>query len=411
MKKKPVFSLFAVFFTFFVDNLCWAIVFPIFAPYFLDTQTPLFPSSVSQDERAAILAIFFMAFSLGQFLGAPLIGEYADRRGRKKALIISVFFTLAGLVLTAWSMKIFFLSGLFLGRLITGFFASNMAICQASIADLSPNEHLKNKRFGLLSATIGFSFVVGAFLGGKISDPSISPLFSPVLPIWVACGLTAINFLFILLGFQETKAAHSSKKLNFFESFQNIKTALRTPHLKPIYLIYFFFLFSWTILFQFMPVVGVKRYGFSESNIGDLALFMGICWAIGSGSLNKTLTANFSKNKILSVLFLIFTISYYFVIIPSHLYSVLFLLGICIMIGGTIWPIYTTIVSNLAPKNMSGKVLGMSQSLQSLAMTLASLAASIAFQRSIETPFFIGSLISLIGTLTYWKYSKSFRSI
>ncbi len=411
MKNRPKISLFSIFFTFFIDNLCWAIAFPIFAPYFLDINNPLFASDVSENKRAAILAIFFMAFSLGQFLGAPFIGEYADRKGRKKALFLSVLFTLIGLILTGWGIKNYLLSALFMGRLVTGFFSANSSICQACIADLSPNTHIKNKHFGLLSTTIGFSFVIGTFLGGKISDNSINSYFSPDLPIWVACGLTFINLLFILFGFQETKTSLSHKKIYFFEAFLNIKNALRTPNLKTTYLIYFFFIFSWTILFQFIPVVGVKRYGFSESNIGDLALFMGICWVIGSGSLNKILTTRFKKETVLKTLFLLLTVCYYFVTIPHHLYNVLLILGICVMIGGIIWPIYTTIISDLSHKNMGGKVLGMSQSVQSFAMTLAPLAASIAFQKSINFPFFIGSFISLIGTLIYWKHATRNHTI
>src|SRR5579872_5163889 len=98
-------SLAAVFFTFFVDNLCWAIVFPILAPYFLDKDNRIFSPDVSDAARTAVFSLFIMAFSLGQFLGAPILGEYADRHGRKRALGVSVFFTLVGLSISAWSME------------------------------------------------------------------------------------------------------------------------------------------------------------------------------------------------------------------------------------------------------------------------------------------------------------------
>ena len=46
-RKRVRLSLAAVFFTFFVDNLSWSIVFPILAPYFLDVQNHLFSAEVS----------------------------------------------------------------------------------------------------------------------------------------------------------------------------------------------------------------------------------------------------------------------------------------------------------------------------------------------------------------------------
>jgi MFS family permease len=74
-EKKRKITLFSVYFTFFVDTLSWAIVFPIFAPYFLDPHNVLFSASVSTATRTTILGLFLMAFSFGQFLGAPIMGE------------------------------------------------------------------------------------------------------------------------------------------------------------------------------------------------------------------------------------------------------------------------------------------------------------------------------------------------
>ena len=195
--KSSKLSLASVFFTFFIDNLCWAVVFPIFAPYFLDRDNILFSPEVSEASRTTILGFFLMAFSLGQFLGAPVLGEYADRHGRKKALLLSVIVTLGGLLLTAWSMKMQFLSLLFIGRLITGIFAGNMSICLACVTDLSEDEKTKVRYFGYFSVLAGLSFILGAFLGGKLSDPTVDSLFSPDFPRWLAAFLTFFNFLFI----------------------------------------------------------------------------------------------------------------------------------------------------------------------------------------------------------------------
>ena len=400
---KSKLSIVSVFFTFFLDNLCWSIVFPLFAPYFLDPENVLFSKEVSQATRTTILSFFLMAFSLGQFLGAPILGEYADRSGRKKALGISVFFTLIGLGITAWSMGAHVLWLLFVGRLITGLFASNMSVCLAAVSDLSDTEKAKVKYFGYLSVLAGLSFILGAFLGGKLSDPTISRFFTPNFPLWVAASLSICNLFFISFGFKETGTIDLTKKFDFWESFRNVKEALRTEKIKRAYFVYFFFLFAWTILFQFTPVLVVYSFEFTSSDIGDLALFMGLCWAIGAAYLGKLLLNFFTSIKILEGCLCLFTLLIFSLLFPKHIYVVLPIVGLCVTIGGLAWPLFTNLISNLAPKQFQGKILGMSQSVQSLAMTVAPVVGGMVSQGSIRFPFLVGALSGLFAIFIYYS--------
>ena len=401
MSEKSRLSLASVYSTFFIDNLCWSIVFPLFAPYFLDGDNIIFSKEISQATRISILGLFLMAFPLGQFLGAPVLGEYADRSGRKRALAISVFFTLVGLGVTAWSMGAHVLWLLFAGRLLTGLFASNTSICLAALSDLSTTEKERVKRFGYLSVFGGISFILGAFLGGKLSDPGLSPLFSPNFPLWVAAVLTFFNFLFICFWFRETGSIDHSVKFDLLESFRNIKQALRTDKIKRVYAVYFLFIFAWTILFQFTPVLVVNSFSFTSSDIGDLAIYMGICWAIGSAYLSKTVLHYFSSQRILEVSLYLFTALSALIVFTSHLYGVLSMVGLSVMIGGLAWPLCTSLISSLAPGHIQGKVLGVSQSVQSLAMTIAPIAGGIVAHGAARWPFLIGATAGVAAILVY----------
>lgn len=401
-RKKSKLSLLSIFFTFFVDNLCWSIVFPLFAPYFLDVDNVLFSHETSEATRTTILGFFLMAFSLGQFLGAPLLGEYADRSGRKKALAVSVLCAFVGLGITAWSMGARVLWLLFAGRLVTGLFASNMSICLAAVSDLSATESAKVKNFGWLSVTAGLSFILGAFLGGKLSDSEISSFFSPNFPLWVATILTALNLLFVCFGFKETSTIDRSVNFDLFECFRNIKEALQTEKIKRIYFIYFLFLFIWTILFQFIPVLVVHSFEFDSSDIGDLALYMGLCWAVGSMYLGKALLHYFSSLRILEGCLYLFSILITAIIFVKHIYVLLSLVGLCVVIGGLAWPLCTSLISNMAPKHIQGKILGMSQSVQSFAMTVAPVAGGMIAANSVRAPFLIGSVAGVIAIFVYY---------
>ncbi len=406
MFKRRKLTLASIFFTFFVDNLCWSIVFPIFAPYFLDPNNRLFSADVSITERTTVLGFFLMAFSLGQFFGSPVLGEYADRSGRKKALAVSIFFTFIGLGLSALSMQLDLLWLLFVSRLLTGVFASNIPICLACIVDLSPDEKTKVKLFGYLSVFAGLSFVFGAFAGGKLSDPSLNAAFSPYLPLWLAAGLTVLNFLFILFAFRETAEIRPDVKFDFLEGIHNIQEALKTDKIKRVYSIYFLFLFAWTLLFQFTPVLVVERYQFTNSNIADLAIFMGVCWAIGAGYLNRFLQKRFSSTTVLEGCLIGFTLLCALIVIPKHLWSVLTVLGFSVILAGLAWPLCTGVISNLAPRQIQGKILGISQSMQSLAMSIAPVVGGLAYRGKSGLPFLIAAGAGLLASIIYFSVVK-----
>ena len=398
---REKYSLGAIFFTFFMDYLSWAIVFPIFAPYFLTATSGALSPEISIATRTTFLGLFLSAFSLGQFFGAPFLGEYADRHGRKKTLLITVFCTILGLAITAWSMQKNHLLFLFLGRLITGFFASNTTICLATIADQYPKE--KAKYYSQLAFLGGIAFLCGAFLGGKFSDKTVNHSFFLSLPVWISAALTLLNFIFILFGFRETKIDKIQSKFDFLRACRNIQEALKTKKIKTIYSLYFLFLFGWTMLLQFTPVLMVKQFHFTSSNIGDLSLFMGICWAFGSGILSKILLHFFSPMRTLEMSFVSFTLLSICMIFPGHIYEVLAVMAACIIVAGVAWPLCTALISNSAPQEAQGKVLGMSQSVQSFATTVAPIVGGLASHLFLGSWFLLGALASLIASMLYFK--------
>lgn len=407
MNRSTRFSLASIYFTFFIDTLCWAIVFPIFAPYFLDVENAVLPADYSVEARTGILGLFLMAFPLGQFIGAPILGGYADRYGRRTILLISIFFATIGLGLNAWGMQKGLLVLIFIARLVTGLFASNMSLCLAAVADLSDTESQKTKRFGYLSMFAGLSFILGAFLGGRLSDPEVHEWFSAHFPLWIATGLTALNFLFLWLYFKETAPLpRNEQSVEVFESVHLIQAALRSSKLKLIYTTYFFFLIAWTMLFQFTPALVVERYAFSNSDIGDLSLFMGICWMAGSSVVNKFFIHRFSTFRILEVCLFSFTVLCAAFTMPFDLWISLVIVGLCVTLSGLAWPVCLGVISDLAPKNLQGKTLGISQSVQSLAMTIAPLAGGLGSHFGLGAPFWMGAVSSLIAGGVYFTFKR-----
>lgn len=401
-ERRQKLGLSSVFFTYFIDALSWAIVFPIFAPFFLDMNNHLFAPTVSIETRTVMLGVFFAVFSLGQFMGAPILGEYADLRGRKKTLSISIFFTFVGLALSAWSQRGENIYLLFVGRILTGVFAGNMSICLACVADLCPDEKERVQKFGKLAMMSGIAFVLGGYLGGQLSDPTVSSFFFPSLPLWCAAGLTFINWLCVLFALPETAPEHKDEKFSLQRYFSNVRIALSQNNIKSMYAIYFLFLFAWTLILQFVPILMVRNFQFTNSNLGDLTLFMGACWVFSSGFLNKWVVHYVSSYKIMEVCLLCFTVLCIPIIFPLSLHMIYILLACSVLVGGLAWPHCNGMISKAAPPKMQGNFMGMSQSLQSLSMGIAPAVGGVAYQVFSGFPFLLGALASLLAGILYF---------
>lgn len=395
-------KLLSVFFTFFVDNLSWAIVFPVFAPFFLDAKHQIFSPETSVAFKTMILGIFLSVFPLAQFLGAPLIGEFADKNGRRKAFIYTLFCTSTGFFLSALGMQFDILWILFVGRFISGLFSGNLSICLAAVSDLSEDSSHRVKYFGYLAMIAGASFILGAFIGGRFSDESLSPYFSPALPFWIGSIIGLVNLVFMWLFFQESFKKNPNVHFHFFDSMKNIRLALRTEKIKTVYSVYFLFIFSWNILMQFTPVVLVSQLKFSNSSLGNFVALLGLCWVLGAGLFSKNLIRFFPVRAILSICLALFSLLCFSVSIPHLGYALIVLVSSAVVLSAIAWPLCTNLISEKAEETMRGKILGISQSMQSLAMATSPLIAALAYIH-LNLPFILAGLCASVASWIFFK--------
>jgi DHA1 family tetracycline resistance protein-like MFS transporter len=395
VKQKT--SLLSVLFTFGVDNLGATIVFPIFAPLFLDPTNGLFGADVSPSYKTTLLGIFLGVYPLMQFIFAPILGEYADHHGRKRAFLLTTTLTFIGYAMSALGIHHHSLFWIFFSRLIMGVGAGNLSICLSSLSDLSPSKKKKNRYYSYGSAIAGFTFILGPFVGGKLSDPSISPIFDSSFPMMIGAAFGLVNVLFILFAFVETLEVPSRESFDFIKGIHNIQTALKTESIRPLYLIYFFFLFSWNIIFLFVPAFVVENFHLTNSKIGDVCALLGVCWIFGTGVLHRLFYHRINPKWILLTAFLAFSVLVVFIPYPHFLKAFLFLLGSCTILSGLIWPICTSAISNAAPDHIQGKVLGLSQSMLSMTMMLSSLLGGLFLHAYSLVPFVFSSLSSLVA--------------
>ncbi|MEI8300435.1 MAG: MFS transporter [Chlamydiota bacterium] len=395
-EKNHRFSLFSIFFTFFIDTLGVTIVFPIFAPLFLNPHETILSPLLSYNTKSAILGLFLAAYPLAQFVFSPIIGEFADRFGRKKALLITTILTCVGYILCALSIKHKWVYLLFLSRLVMGSSAGNLALCLSAIADLSKNQKDRVKRYGIGSMLAGITFVIGPFIGGKLSDTTLHPFFNLSFPLWVGAVFAGINVFFLLFAFVETISLKLQHSFDFIGGLRNIQFAFKIQAIRPLYLMYFFYLLSWNMLFQLIPAFLVTKFSAKISLIGDISAIMGLSWVIGSALLYKVFLPHFRSKSLLVFEALFFAIAVFACAYLKEIWIFSAIVGFSVLIASFGWPLCTGIISNSAPKEVQGKILSLSQSIQSLAMMLAPVIVGPFLSKQSGIPFFIAAGFSII---------------
>lgn len=191
-----------LFLTIFVAMLGLSVLFPIIAP--LSRQLGLSETQAGW---------FSTAYSLMQFVFAPIWGGRSERVGRKPVLLLG----LVGFSLSFGLFGLFALLGLkgVLGggllftllvasRLVGGVLSSaTLPTAQAMMADLTGREN-RAAAMGLIGAAFGLGVVFGPAIGAALSRIGL------VVPVFFSAGLGLLTALLALSTLKETRQPGSA---------------------------------------------------------------------------------------------------------------------------------------------------------------------------------------------------------
>ena len=138
----------------FINLMGFGVVLPVF---------PFFGNLVEASPAQTTLAM--AAYSLGQFVGAPLWGKLSDRYGRRPILIFSLLGAMASYIILAHATDIWVLG---IARLVGGLMAGNIAAAFAYVGDITSPED-RPAAMGMIGAAFGLGFIFGPAIGGLIA--------------------------------------------------------------------------------------------------------------------------------------------------------------------------------------------------------------------------------------------------
>jgi MFS transporter, DHA1 family, tetracycline resistance protein len=394
MKNKK--ALFVIFLVIFIDLLGFGIIIPVL-PFFSENVLMM-----SKTEIGLLTGIY----SLMQFVFTPVWGSLSDVYGRKPILTMSltgnvIAYTLMALVFTNVIPSV---SLLFIARAFAGFFSANLSAAQAVVSDTTVPEE-RSKGMGIIGAAFGLGFVFGPALGGFLSY-----YFGYGVPLIFSAVFSLIALIVCISIFKETLPEDlrisNKKKFNIRDvKIINLKAVNDVLQHKDvgIYVIIFFF-----ITFSFANIFGNFQYflerkeglNMNEEWVGFLLSFLGIIAAIVQSSLIKPFKKFIGEEK--SVIFgnVLVAIGLFLIPFSTTLWILLFVLTILAFGNGLNNAMALGLISQNVSRQDQGGVLGINQSLSSLARFLGPLWGGFIYDRfGYHYPFISGSVFMTIITI------------
>lgn len=328
--------------------------------------------------------------------------------GRKPILIYTLFGTSISYGLFAFGIHI---KLLFISRAIAGITSGNLSVAQAAIADVTkPADWAKN--FGLIGAAFGTGFIIGPFLGGKLSDPNFLPFLNPAIPFYFASFLALINSFSVRFNFTETNSfLKKHTKIIWGKAIVNILKAFQIPNLRFLFLTNFTFFAGFTFFDAFISVYFIKKFHFSQGNIGDFFSFMGLWIVFTQAIITRQMSKYFNESQILKFTLIgdgIFIGLMFFTTNWWMLFAIAPFIAVC---QGLSFANLTGLISRSADQKIQGEVLGINASVQALAQLIPPiLSGFIAAAFTPETPLIVASAVVMLSGLLFITLYKTTKS-
>ena len=400
MPRRP---LAVLLFAVFVDRLDFGVLIPVLPLLLADPSSPyyLLDGPESLDTGYVLLGLVGASYAVSAFLAGPILGQLADRYGRKPLLMVAFTGSTASYVLFGFGIVWESIPLLFVSRLVDGLTGGNILVAQSALADLTEPDD-RARVFGYFSAALSLGFVFGPLAGGLLGDPEIVSWFTPALPFWIAAGLGVVNVALLAALFPETLEEPDEGEISPGLAFRRIRDAFQIPTLRSAYLTELLFIAGFTFFTSFFNVLLVERLGYDQSDIG---LFF---TALGSGFF---VVQAFLVEPIRGRLGTVWTVRIGLVGIAATIAAIAFvqetwqlyaLVPAFALFNGVIGPNLAALVSRQAPSEEQGRVLGIRSSVQSLGRSGPPfLSGPLAAAGSPATPILVGAGLATVAAATF----------
>ena len=376
---------------------------------------PVLPALVgqltgTQTDQAFWYGAATFAFSIANFISAPVLGALSDSYGRRPVLLIGF----SGLAISFLSTSMVrTMPALIVIRVISGAMQANLSVANAYVADITPPE-LRAKRFGMLGAMFGVGFILGPVMGGLLGSINLR------LPFVVAGSLALCNLLYGIFVLPESlpaerRHAFSLRTANTFAALRGLTELKGVAPLAAVLalcgLAQFVMYTSWVLYSTF-------KFGWGPLENGWSLAAVGVTGALVQGVLLGRLLQRFSARR-LAVLGLTSSTLAYLLFGAATQSWMMFAIIFGNLLGSTVAPAFQSIISGAADERSQGKTMGAVSGINSLTAVVAPLLSAPLLTMvshlprgdwRIGAPFYFCALLQASGLTLSFLYFRSHRT-
>lgn len=387
MKNKPLLTIFLIV---FIDLMGFGLILPLL-PFIAEKYQ-------ASPEQIGLLTA---AYSLFQFISAPILGRLSDKYGRKKLLVISQLGTFLGFVLLGLANS---LPLLFLARIIDGITGGNLSIAQAYIAD-STDKQNRAKGMGLLGAAFGLGFIIGPSMGGLLSQ------FGFAVPAFVAAGISLITVIVTILFLRETvdvtKTNHATQtKFNL----SRLQVIFSNSVLLRYTMTFFVLSFAFTSFQGIFSLWTQKLFNWGPQQIGFVLGLVGILAVISQLKLLPFVVKRLGDYRTLMVGMPILALGFAWMAFSPTI-AVIYVAHLFVVFGNNLaGPTLQALATEEVHQSEYGGVMGVFQSAGSLGRIVGPMVGGVLFAQHISLPVWIASLGTMVGFFIIYSTRSHLKS-
>jgi DHA1 family tetracycline resistance protein-like MFS transporter len=352
-------------------------------------------------------------YALCQLFSAPLLGQISDHIGRKPMLALSQIGSLLGFLLMARASALWMV---FAARIIDGATAGNLPLAQAYIADHTAPER-RTRAFAMIGIAFGLGFFIGPSLTGYLVRFGLS---APIYAAAVMSFASIVCTLVLLPGgggrraaaaesaavasgvavFAETAAAAGGNAAPAAAAAATAAAAVpagpaapggrrpspldwrvyttffRRPVVGGLLLQFFFYIFAFSTFTSGFALFAERTFRwhgrpFGPREIGYLFAYAGLLGILLQGGLVGRLSRRFGDAALVSAGFLSLVAAYLALGLVHTTALLMAVVTVSSFGNGVLRPALTSLVTRHAGPHEQGAVLGVNQSLNSVAQILA----------------------------------------
>ena len=368
-------------------------------------------------------------YSFFQLIGAPILGKWSDRVGRRRILLLSqagtfiawVIFLVALLIPNAGLFNLnYAITGafvltipmtlLFFSRALDGLTGGNVSVANAYLADITPEED-RNKNYGKMSVSANLGFILGPALAGLLGNTALGE----ILPVLVAMLISFVAIFVISRNLKDVSpcSLHGSadqlktrkvmgieiKECHPMEGEKEstFKGIIQIKGMSLLLILYFLTFLAFNFFYVAFPIYAVELLQWDIFQLGIFFSLMAGIMVLIQGPVLTRLSKIYSDELLILAGSILLGISFFLFrgSGPIYIYSavILFATG-----NGIMWPSFLSVLSRYAG-NMQGAVQGLASSAGSLASITGLLAGGILFGLFKAETFLIPCILMFIIAL------------